>query len=619
MANPRPSLRNFERQVAGRKHQDALQTAINLLQAIDDRFGRLENVELGLIASDGSDEDIALVFCTRFATAFGQLLTDRGLILEPLDYERLLHHHRWVDLIFSLSGFRSSDHLLPLLTSSEGLDSRQMSFAGVNFLRLLAMLSLNSGIGIDLDEFWRANPVAAALAFLQYISSRYVFLPRAFDFREQLLEWIPGRLNDVKLGSLTLARLPEVYMHCSYAITEKKHAIKIELMQQMRRACLEAGCKEISADASPPKSDRPTVVVVAEHFLPGHAVHRTHSRSIASLRERFHVVGVIYPNPKGTPIEQFFDECIEMPALDYMPQLAYLADQILARKPALVFYLGVGMVPQVIGLASLRLAPIQCVSFGHTATTMSPTMDYFILPEDFVGSRAVFSEKVLALPKAAMPFQPRQFQKLAKAPPDGLVRVAVPASTMKLNPRLFDAIAKIVSRVRTPTEIQFFPLAGTGLPYIELARVVRASIKGAVVFPEAPHETYMARLNGCDLFLCPFPYGNMNSIVDSFRLGIPGVCLDGAEAHAHADTAFFARIGLPLELAAKTVDDYIAAAVKLIDDAKWRAHCQKIVADANLDAAFFEGDASLFCKAIAELIWPPSGARDKPHAEATRA
>ena len=126
-------------------------------------------------------------------------------------------------------------------------------------------------------------------------------------------------------------------------------------------------------------------------------------------------------------------------------------------------------------------------------------------------------------------------------------------------------------------EFHFFPLAGTGLPYLELSRAVKAQVPGAVVFPELPHEAYMERLSKCDLFLSPFPYGNMNGIIDCFRFSLPGVCLDGAETHAHADAAFFARIGLPPALAAKTVDDYVAMAVKLIDDAAWRNSCAKIV------------------------------------------
>ena len=64
----------------------------------------------------------------------------------------------------------------------------------------------------------------------------------------------------------------------------------------------------------------------------------------------------------------------------------------------------------------------------------------------------------------------------------------------------------------------------------------------------------------------------------------------------------FARIGLPSVLAANTVDDYVKTAVKLIDDTPWRNSCAKLITAADLDQAFFKGDASLFCDAIARLL-----------------
>ena len=148
----------------------------------------------------------------------------------------------------------------------------------------------------------------------------------------------------------------------------------------------------------------------------------------------------------------------------------------------------------------------------------SPTIDYFVLPEDFVAAPETFSEKVLALPKEAIPTAPRPFNPVPPRAPDGKVRVAIPASTMKLNPRLFEAIGRIARAAKTPAEFHFYPLAGTGLPFVELARAVKAVIPGGVVFPEAPHEIYMERLAHCDMFLCPFPYGNMNRDRKSTRL-----------------------------------------------------------------------------------------------------
>ena len=151
-----------------------------------------------------------------------------------------------------------------------------------------------------------SQPVASAIAFFNYISSRYVFSRRAFEFRERLLEWIPERLAEVKFGAMTLARLPEVYMHCSYAMTAKKHAIKRPLMAQMRRACLEAGVVE--ADAHPASGE----IGRARHDRRRRrAVHSGafdvphHSRAVLSLREKFRLVGVLDPNPIGALIADY--------------------------------------------------------------------------------------------------------------------------------------------------------------------------------------------------------------------------------------------------------------------------------------------------------------------------
>jgi hypothetical protein len=595
-----PLLPVLERQVAERQLGQAVQTIVDILNGIDSRYGRLDQAMLGDITSDGTAEDIALVFCTRFAAAFGRVMVDPDVPLTTGDFERLLTYHRWIDLIFSLSGYRTSDHVVPVLARPGGGTS--LTFEGLNFLRFLILRSMNSCIQGNLEDYWNVSSVGTAVAFLHYVGSRYVFWPRAFEFRERILEWLPGRLDKMKLGDMTLARLPEIYMHCSYAMTPRKHAIKADLMKQMRSACLDHGCREVSSERSAPLPERPTIVVVGENFNVGHAVYRTHSRAIAALRERFNVVGVIHPDPTGTPIAAFFDDYLPIKTGVLLPQVKQLADAILDRKPAMILYLGVGMVAQVIALASLRLAPVQCVSFGHTASTMSEVMDYFVVPEDFAGAARTFSEKVLKLPKAAMPFAPRPFTRLDKPKPDGTIRVAVPASTMKLNPKVFEALARIAAQATSSLELHFFPLAGTGLPYLELARAVKAQVPKSTVFPELPHEAYMERLSTCDLFLNPFPYGNMNGIIDCFRFSLPGVCLDGAETHAHADAAIFARMGLPDALAAKTIDDYVAVAVRLIDDAKWRNSCANAITATDLDQAFFKGDAVLFCEAIAGLL-----------------
>ena len=597
-----PSLPSFERLVAEHRGPAALQMALRILQAIDRRYGGLNDV-----LNDGSysgvrDEDAVVIFSTRFAAAFGRLLTAPDLEISARHSEQLLAQHRWVDLIFSLSGFHSSDNFLALIATDIG--GSRSSFGAPNLIRLLAMLTMNSSFNIDFDQLWQVNRNASAIAFLNYISSRYVFSQRALELREQLLEWLPARLAQVKLGTLTLSWLPEVYMHCSYAFTAKKHAIKRPLMEQTRRVCLEAGVTESSMTIGASRIDRATVVVVGEQFFPGHAMFRCFAAAVQSLRDRFNLIGAIYPDPDATPIADFFDESFAIPTNGFIPSIRTVAAEIVARKPALIWYLGVGMIAQVIALASLRLAPIQCVSIGHNASTMSPMIDYFILPEDWVGARECFSEKIVALPKAAMPFlRPETSTVRRRRPRDDTIRVVISAATMKLNAVLFDAVARVAAGVKSRCEFQFSAATG-GLAYFELSRIVRAKIPGAVVHPRLAYERYMEGLAQCHLFLSPFPYGGITTIMDMFHVGLPGVCLDGPEPHAHADAAIFARINLSRDLITKSVDEYVAAAIRLIDDSAWRLHCTETVRNADLDAAFFKGDARLFGEAIEALIGP---------------
>jgi hypothetical protein len=616
MANVEASLPLFEQFVIKRNREQSLLTALAILESIEDRYGQIDHIFDKADSGLKGDEAVE-AFCTRFATAFGRMITAPNFSFLGSEYSRLLQQHHWLEIIFALSRFRGPQHLFPLIaTKTRGGGWR---FKDSGLLRFLAIRPLSSRLDLDFDQLWRTNTNAAAIALLNYIGSRSVLSSRGLQLRERLLEWLPSRLDEVRLGALTLSKTHDTYMHCSYAFTPRKHAIKAGLIRQMRRVCLEAGCKEFSPGSGMTPGSRPTVIVVLERFGRNHSVYRTHWLALRSLRERFNVVWVAYQGQIDSGFQADFDELIPIPEGHLFNGVCALADEILRRAPALVFHVGVGMSAAVIALASLRLAPIQCVSFGHTATTMSPTIDYMILPEDFIGASECFSEKLIALPRHAMPFMPPQI-RLAPADPNlrtGPVRVAVAASVMKLNDRLFKVLKRIAAATKSPVEFQFLPAFAVGLMYHELTRVIRGYLPNAVVHPQSAYPVYLDRLARCDLFLCPFPYGNMNSIVDAVGVGLPGVCLDGPEAHAHADAAIFARIGFPQTLAAQTIDEYVAIAACLIDDAGWRAECRQIAMTCDLDRSFFEGDASLFCGAIADLIWPASEMRQGALSEST--
>jgi len=577
---------------------------LRILKAVDDRYGRLDLIEASGLTPGHERQQIA----TRFCAAFGQLICDPLTPFDAATFERLAICHRWLELMFSVSGYASGAHLVALLsTDTDGVKRVPMQ----NLARFLLVFSAAAGMNLNLDEAFAANGPVTVAAVLGFLSSRFVFTDNDHVFRERLLEWLPARLDEVKLGEMALQAIASPYMHCSYAVSPRKHDIKAVIMAQMRRALLEAGCPELDlAAARPPAGERPTIVVTTENFSDGHSIHRTHSRAVKALRDVFHVVGVLHPANVSPAIEDCFDEIIAYEGESFFGLIGNVAAQILARRPAMVLHLGVGMSAFVVALASLRLAPLQAASFGHTATTHSPQIDVMIMPEDFIGDPALFGETLALLPPEAMPYRLRddidfaEIGRRARAarPAGGPMRIAVPASVMKLGPPLFDALARAAATARTPIEYHIFPLGCAGLGFEELKHRLGERLPMATPHEELPFEAYIEQLATCDFFVCPFPYGNMNSIVDAVMVGLPGVCLDGAEAHAHADVAYFRRMGLPAELATSSLDDYVSAIVRLADDPGWLARRQVSARQLDRSHNFFRGDERLFAEAVRRLV-----------------
>jgi hypothetical protein len=602
MTQPLPSLAAFERHVAARRHEAAANEALRILRSIDETMGTIGGLDFGVPLAGVNDRDLHIRFATRFAAAFGDFLTQPDVVVGEQAVELFFIYHRWADMMFAISGFQTSGHLLARFGDSP---DGQWRLTGSAVVQFLLIFSPSSGMGLDLDEWFRANPGATVIAVLGYLSMRCCVTAKGGAFRERLLEWLPGRLEDITLGRFRLSYVAEIYMHCSYASGPNKHRIKADLIAQMRKVCVAAGAHDM---IEPPPRQRPRIVVVAEHFRTGHSVFRTHSRAVLALRERFEVIGVAYGERIDDGARACFDDLIAYPPGDLIDSVRWTADQILERSPDIVFHLGVGMANHVIALASLRLAPIQCVSYGHTATTMSPVIDYMILPDDFVGAEGRFSEKVLRLPPEAIPYAPPAPNEPPLPPRgplpvnDGPLRIAIPASVMKLNAPFLEALAQISARASRPVEFAFYPLAAVGLSYYYLQQEIGRVLPNAVVHTEAPRNTYLERLGDCAFFLCPFPYGNMNSIIDAVIMGVPGVCLDGEEAHSHADVAIFRRLGLPDELTSDTVEAYVAAAVRLIDEGDWLTHCRQVARDIDLEQKFYGGDEHLFCEAMYGLL-----------------
>ena len=339
----KPSLIEFERAIARRDYATAANLTLVILDSIDRNMGGIDGIEMGAVPAGTDAHDIYQRFATRFAAGFCDLIVNGAKSVTPMQSEVLFAQHRWIDNIFAISGFQSSDHLAIHFGGGAGgqwrLENAEGNLSAFSFL----LFTPSSAMDIAFDECIAVNRATTVVALIAYLSARICVTPRACAFRERMLKWLPGRFADLTLGTVPLQKLTEPFTHCSYAMDKDKHRLKADLMVQMRRACLAAGCLEY--DPVKPLSPRkkPRIVIVTEHFNVGHAIFRTHSRAVRALRERFEVIGVLHGAPTDPQLLDCFDDVIPFPMAELMQVTKTVSDAILAREPDIVLHLGVGL------------------------------------------------------------------------------------------------------------------------------------------------------------------------------------------------------------------------------------------------------------------------------------
>ncbi|EGG5220178.1 cobalt ABC transporter permease, partial [Salmonella enterica] len=88
---------------------------------------------------------------------------------------------------------------------------------------------------------------------------------------------------------------------------------------------------------------------------------------------------------------------------------------------------------------------------------------------------------------------------------------------MKINPNFLATLADIQLRSRVAVQFCFYMGFAQGLTLDYLRDAIHAVLPGAEVNAHMPVQEYQTALNSCELFVSPFPYGNMNGVVDAVR------------------------------------------------------------------------------------------------------
>lgn len=604
-------LETFEWRAHCGDQETAARELLYLLRILDRNYaswGKLFSAH----APVSAPEELNTHICTRLAGAITALFSRPGFSISNVGFAEMMNYHRWLAVIFAVSSYRHGDHIIRNINASGGGLVDPLTLDENNIHLFCLCYYPDSRIELQPEALWQYDKKTVVRLFFALLSGRVLPTQEAHSKRELLLEWLPERMKEIdSLDFLPQQVLHDVYMHCSYADLLGKHLIKGAINRLTARRLEQDLAQYLPVKAPENIRDKPVVAVVLEWFTCQHSIYRTHSTSMRALREHFYLQGMAQPGTTDELTREIFDSFTELSGVEPIKDAVR---HISEMRPDIIYYPSVGMFPLTVYLTALRLAPLQLMALGHPATTCSPHIDAVLVEEDYLGDVRCFSEKVCALPQDAIPYIPPAktvyirperipFRERVKEawPAELPVRVAVCASIMKINPRFLNTLRRISNAASIPVQFCFYMGFAQGLTFDYLRQSILNVLPKAEVNAHMPVQDYQKALNSCELFVNPFPFGNTNGLVDTVRQGMPGVCMTGPEVHSHIDEGLFLRLGLPVSLIATSEEEYIHAALNLIENTRFREKLQKKLTDHNVEKVLFQGAPTKFSTYIRDM------------------
>jgi protein O-GlcNAc transferase len=264
---------------------------------------------------------------------------------------------------------------------------------------------------------------------------------------------------------------------------------------------------------------------------------------------------------------------------------------ILDDAPHVLIYPEVGMDRVGAQLAAQRLAPVQCVSWGHPDTSGFPTLDFF-LSSDLMeppDAQQHYTEQLVRLPNLSVYYEPPDRRPASLARPDLGLR---PAATVywcsqavyKYLPR-FDQVFPRIAREVGDCQFTFIRFPGAA-HVTDLFRQRLERAFGAFGLDAADHCAFLPRFDPyqyaaaarcCDIGLDSIGWSGCNSTLECLLDDLPIVTMTGALMRGRHTAAILTMMGVA-DTITGTLDEYVAAAVRLARDGAWRAELRKKIA-----------------------------------------
>ncbi len=264
-----------------------------------------------------------------------------------------------------------------------------------------------------------------------------------------------------------------------------------------------------------------------------------------------------------------------------------------------LYYTDIGMDHLSYTLACSRLAPVQCVTWGHPVTTGIETVDYFVSSRliEPPNAQEHYTERLELLEPFSAYFElpTRGDRRLTRADfglADDAHLVLCPQSIYKFHPE-FDAVLAGILRADPRAQVVLIRWIYTQSDDVLRARWKRtmADVMQRVQFVRrVSRDDFFSLLDVCDVVLDPLHFGGGNTSYEAFALGVPVVTLPGEFMRGRLTAGLYKQMRFE-QLVVDSVEQYIEQAVRLAEDRDYRRECREQILAAQ--SRIFDQPASV--------------------------
>jgi predicted O-linked N-acetylglucosamine transferase (SPINDLY family) len=343
----------------------------------------------------------------------------------------------------------------------------------------------------------------------------------------------------------------------------------------LARACPQLGWRALHCDRWRGPGERIRVGFVSANLY-SHSIGKTSVGLIERLaRERFRVFALMVPpvveDAMSARIRAGADEAVVLGRT-----LEQARERIASLALDVLFYQDIGMEPFTYYLAFSRLAPVQCVSFGHPDTTGVPGMDYFVSNDLFEppDAAAHYSENLFllrGLPTLACYDRPEAppapAPRAAFGLPEGKRLYVCPQTLFKFHPEFDDILLEVLRRDPEGELVLIEPQVGDWLQLLlrRLHRRMPEALARINVVAQLDRARFLNLLAVCDVMLDTLHFNGMNTSLEAFAVGLPVVTLPGGLQRGRHTLGMYRAMGIEDGIAA-TPEDYVERALRLARD-----------------------------------------------------